>query len=324
MPQEPYADSLESGQPHQLFAVDADGRVLGRKERRRRAFGYFGLLSSLLGLGLYTSAQLDGAPGWFLAGAMGALVFWRVDLSLRFERGARAAARSRILEADRVFTGIARRRFLPVGRRAQAYDWLSQCASLRGDAELALAHTRAALRHHGRSAPASIRLTRMSEVLLLARLGRVQEARRFFAAISEEPEGEVLRLRFYFVEAYLAFKEGKHSLSESVLHDRAKFALQVTAAAPLLLALGWAFAQVGDEDMAQLLVDEAMDRPHDTLEKTVPDLLDWAESRRPVEASEVSAVRVADPSVRVAERALERREDEALEPRRALSERARG
>jgi len=77
-------------------------------------------------------------------------------------------------------------------------------------------------------------------------------------------------------ELFLAFHEGRHELDDEALHERAKFALGITTASPMLALLSWAFAENGDEEMAELLRDEAQDRhPGKLMSVPMPKLDAW-------------------------------------------------
>lgn len=143
-----------------------------------------------------------------------------------------------------------------------------------------LAHVESVLRRHGRARSVQARLARYSEVYLLVNVGRLDDARAKLEALGPIPEGEYYRITHWGAELYLALAEGAHAIDEDELHHRAKAALAITSAGPLLGLLAWAFDQQGDAEMSALLLDEARDRhPGRKLSGPMPLLEAWMETR---------------------------------------------
>ena len=274
-----YANDLESATAKQILAVDTRGNVISRRARRLRSFAYHGILAGLIGVEGLAGYALYGVAGLSIAAVLGALVSWRLRLNAKRGEGVRAIAAFDLDAAERIFSAIQKRRLLPRRWRAHTYDWLAQCAMLRGDAALALERTREALRRRGSRPGLYNTLARMREVNCLVRLGRLEEARTCFDALGPEPAGEVPALARYTCELFLAFAEGRHTLSDETLHERAQFALGVTLSTPLLTGLAWAFERLGDEDMAELLASEARDRATPGFAKALPELAEWLDAR---------------------------------------------
>jgi hypothetical protein len=275
-------DTLAEARAQDLVHVDRTGRVRSRGAARRWNLAYWGTLGSLLILEAYLGMVLFGLPGLSIAAALGLFVGWAVNQSVQLGQGLRDALAGRLDEAERRFKRLTERRFLNRGIRARATTGLAFVATLRDRTEEALLLTRQALdliRH--RDSVLGVR-ARQAEAQLLARLGRLGEAEAVFDDLGGEPSGEVLKLGHLTTQLYLAFKRGAHGFDDDALHEMASFALPITAAAPLLALLSWAFEEKGDTDMRDLLRDEAMDRhPGALLSARMPEVEAWLNGEAP-------------------------------------------
>ena len=270
------ADSLAEAGPRDLVHIDRKGKVVTGGRARIIRVGYWGLLTSLVGAEAYLGYTAFGVLGLSVAAALGGYVAFVFTRVAHLRRGLGLLLSSSLDEAEAAFERVATGRFTPRRMRARGLGGLSAVARLRGRPELALKRLRQSLllrRRGGALAEAA----RHTEAQLLARLGRVQEARAVLAEASPDiPEGEYPRLTYHTAELYIAFCDGRHQLDDDELHERASFALGITSAAPLLALLAWAFEQRGDDDMRQLLLDEAKDRhPGDLLSGPMPRLQRW-------------------------------------------------
>lgn len=274
------AKDLESAEPHDLVHVDGKGRVRSPLRLRVLTSTYWSVLGLLVVAEGWLGYQLMGTPGLSLAVVLGAFVAWVGSRHLLLRRATREALASNLDEAEARLMRIAHGRLVPRRMRASARSWLSYCASLRGDAEGALAHSREAVRLWGKRKHILSTISRYGEVYALTRCGQLDEARVALEALGPMPQGEYLRITHLNVGLYLAFVEGKHSFSDDELHEHSKNALGITAAGPLLALLAWAFEKNGDAEMAELLFEEAKDRhPGDLLSKRMPDLQRWMDER---------------------------------------------
>jgi len=277
------ADNLAEAGPRDLVYVDRKGRVRTRARTRALTVAYWGALGALVAAEGYLGYEVFGWPGLSIATVLGGYVGWIFTRVGLLRRGLRQMMDGDLEGAEGVFERVAKARLSPKHLRARAWGGLASAARLRGDDELALARVREAIRlsTRRRSKRAVAQTARHLEAQLLARLGQAGEARAVWRELpSEVPEGEYTRLSYHTTELYLAFCEGRHDLSDDALHERASFALSITAAAPLLALLAWAFEQSDDAEMSELLRDEAKDRhPGELLSVPMPDLDRWLDGR---------------------------------------------
>ncbi len=302
-----YAEDLATAGPKDVIVIDRRGDVVSHRGRRLRWGIYYGALAILLSLEALAGYELFGVPGLGIAASLGLLVGWRVLLNARMVEAVRAAVALDLDRAEKLFESILARRFLPFGTRSVVLAWLGYSALMRDEPELALERTREALRRRGAGVTTVMQLARDREVRLLVRLGRIDEARACFDALGGEPKGEALRLAYYTTELYLAFAEGRHSLDDDTLHERAKHALSITVSTALLAGLAWAFERSGDDEMAELLACQARDRPRDALDRTMPELAEWLDARGAVRAR----VEIEDEALEPAPRSAAHRERRA-------------
>lgn len=296
------ADSLERARPEDRVHIDREGRVRSPTRYRMIVGAYWGTLGLLTVTEAYLGYLLVGVPGLSLGVVIGAGLAWLGSRHLLLRRSSEAALSGELDVAEAAARKIADGRFVPRNLRALAHGRLAFCASLREDADKTLYHTRESLRLWGKSQNVLARLARYGEAYALTRLGTLDTARDVLEGLGPEPSGEFLQLAHWTTEHFLAFKEGRHDWDDDVLHARAKRALAITSAAPLLALLAWAFAERGDRDMAELLLEEARDRhPGDLLSKRMPELQRWMEGDRPrvrVEVEEVEAELEPSPAAK--------------------------
>ena len=283
------ANTLEEAGPRDLVHIDARGRVRSRAKARVLATLYWGTLTALVGVEAFLGHSLFGLPGLSIAAALGGYMGWVGTRLIYLRRGLELLTESKLDDADAFFQRVANARLVPRRLRARAWGGLAATASVRGDPETALAHLRESLRLQGKSRRAIGLAAKHSEIKLLARLGRIPEARELMALLPQgEPKGEYTLLSHYSTHLYVAFRDGKHDFDDGALHDMAAFALPITSAAPLLALLAWAFEKNGDADMRELLLDEALDRhPGDLLSMTMPNLQRWMDEAPRARAAEV-------------------------------------
>ncbi|MBX3276303.1 MAG: hypothetical protein KF729_38980 [Sandaracinaceae bacterium] len=270
------ADTLADAGPRDLVHVDGKGRVRSRARAQALTVGYWGLVSTLVGIEAYLGYALLGWPGLSIAAALGGWVGWVFTRVGHLKGGVRSLVSSDLEGAEAHFERVAHARLVPRHLKARALAGLAGVARVRGDDALALERIRRAIALSRRPKAALAQTARHHEAQLLARLDRHEEARAVLEEIGEPAPGEYVRLSHHTTELYLAFRAGRHALSDDALHERASFALPITAAAPLLALLGWAFSERGDDEMAELLVGEARDRhPGELLSGPMPDLDRW-------------------------------------------------
>lgn len=302
------ADNLAEAGPRDLVYVDREGRVRTRARTRAIALAYWGTLTALVAAEGYLGYEVFGWPGLSIATVLGGYVGWIFTRVGLLRRALRLMMDGDLEGAEGLFERVAGARLAPKHLRARAWGGLASAARLRGDDELALTRVREAIRLSSkrRRKRAVAQTARHLEAQLLARLGQLREARAVWRELpAEVPDGEYTRLSYHTTELYLAFCEGQHDLSDDALHERASFALSITAAAPLLALLAWAFELSDDADMSELLRDEAKDRhPGELLSVPMPDLDAWLDGR--------PRVRVEIDQEHEAEAELERRRAERL------------
>lgn len=272
------ADTLAEAGPRDLVNLDRKGRVRTRAQTWALVGGYWGILGSLVAVEGYLGYLLLGMPGLSIAAVLGGYVGWIFTRVTHLRRATRMLVTNQLEEAEAAYLRVAQSRFTPRHLKARAWGGLASAARLRGEDELALERVRKAIALQRRKRPLGLTARHM-EAAVLARLGRLQESRAVWRELPQDiPDGEYVKLSHHTTELYLAFCEGSHGFDDDALHERASFALEITAAAPLLALLGWAFEQNGDTEMATLLVDEARDRhPGELMSVPMPEVSGWLE-----------------------------------------------
>lgn len=280
------APNLQVASNRDIVHIDRAGRVRSPLRYRAIHAAYYGLLGALVLAEIALVVRLfgDSGPTGAVMGAFVALglswVAYAISRQFALRRAQRAVAGDRLEEAERIYRGVLEARLLPPKYKTFAEQGVAACDAIAGRHEEALAHVQTVLRRHGRAQSVQARVARYSEVYLLVNVGRLDEAREKLEALGPIPEGEYYRITHWGAELYLALAEGRHGLDEDELHHRAKAALAITSAGPLLGLLAWAFDQQGDGEMAALLLEEARDRhPGQKLSGPMPLLEAWMEQQ---------------------------------------------
>jgi hypothetical protein len=265
------ASDLASARPTQLIAVDRKGKVMSPARYQWKMWAWYTYVIGLVGfLNVYV---------WWVAGPLGLLgsgpfalwvghVLWRAK---QLKHAGLLVQDMRLEEAARAARACATSRWVPRAYRGMAQSTLCTIARYQGQDAIALEHLRLA-RELLHKKMIQRRVLEFAEVTLLVNLGRLEEARECFEKRSEGERGEIDRLAMITAELYLAFAEGHHDLDETELHERGRYALSLSVGAPLLCLTGWAFRELGDEDMAEHLLKEAADRWHPLYDNLVPRL----------------------------------------------------
>jgi tetratricopeptide (TPR) repeat protein len=125
-------------------------------------------------------------------------------------------------------------------------------------------------------------INRFSEGVLLAQLGRVTEARKALEDLQAAPEGEYFEILRINVRLMLAFATDDVAVLPPDLHAWTRLALDTTSAELALTLLGWAHVRRGDDDMAALLIEQALDRMDEELfRRLYPKPYAWVSAHRP-------------------------------------------
>jgi hypothetical protein len=261
------------------FWIDANGQAISpARARFQMALHYFfygvgGVF--LVGMGTMAGGVLGGVLG---AGAAAAMIAthdrpWvfraRLYRLLGAERHDDAEALCRRL--------LARRRASPL-MRSLGHRGLAYLRLRVGDFAGALEEYRSAVELR-ESWPADFgpfeRATLVyGEVLALVNLGRVAEARTRLATVPM-PRRDYLRIQHWIADLFVQLGEGRVSIPEEELWQRARTGLAVLASGALVPLCGWAFEQLGDREMAEHLREVALDRGARGLERAAPALHRW-------------------------------------------------
>jgi tetratricopeptide (TPR) repeat protein len=279
VPAVPLARSLQTAPQRSFVHVDRKGQV--RSPARLRALQAldYGLIGAAVALPVVYTVALG--PLFGLAGLVAtATAAWRVAATRRIKRGASLLVHDRLDEAEAALAPLLRRGRAPRRLRALAAQNLGACSARRGDHAAALDRQREAIRLHGRSRSPLAISVRYAEIYSLANLGRTGEARDRLAERGPAPAGDYLRVMHWGAELYLALAEGRHTLDEPELHERARVALGITSSSALLGLLAWAHHHAGDTDQAWHLLGEALDRVDMPLDRVMPRLAAWMEDHR--------------------------------------------
>jgi tetratricopeptide (TPR) repeat protein len=282
------SDSLKSAARDEFVYVSRRGEV--RPSWRYRA-GRVGTLVATTGVGALGIALCFMAGTPFLSIIyIATLVFvanlWRHGE--RLKRGATLVAADRLDEAAAELEPLVAARLVPKTVRALAWQNLGGIAARRSQHATALEYTRKcrALLDSGglggRFVPAGPWrwISRFNEALLLAQLGRIDEAKRAAHGLRNAPDGEYFRILHMNVELMLAFVQRDASVLPHDLFPWSKLALETTSAELALALLGWAQLERGDEDMGEHLLDAAVDRiDADLFARVYPDVHAWLRSR---------------------------------------------
>lgn len=243
----------------------------------------------IAGLGVAITASIGGTVLGIALGApwlsliyLGTLGWianvWR--LSERLKKGASLLAADRLEEAEAELLRLVDARGASRTLRALAWQNLAGVAARRGDHAEALQRIRkcGALFDRMWWPPAGPWkwINRFTEILLLAQLGRLDEARTKRRALSGAPGGEYFRILAMNADLMIAFAAQDPTGLPDDLHEWSKVALQTTTAELALTLLAWAHFTRGDQDMGEHLLGEATDRiDSDLFGRTYPTVWAW-------------------------------------------------
>lgn len=274
------ARSLADARPTSLVYVDRKGQVRSPARYRAAEAASYAALASVIAGFTAVYGSMFGAAGVAAGGLLAGLFGWRIRQVYRLRRAALLVVHDRVEEAIPILERIARSRS-PRRLRAMAEQNLGAAHARRGRYEEALAHQRRAIELHGaraRSRP-PVRAVQYAEVVTLVNLGRIGEARaRFLERSPRAPEGDYLRMQHWVAELYLALAGADLAFDEDDLHERARAGLRMTGGAALLGLTAWAHHRAGDVDQSWHLLREALDRPGEPIERSLPRLHAWMQA----------------------------------------------
>lgn len=284
------SDNLRSASRDEFVYVSRRGEV--RPAWRFRA-GRTATLTAAIGVGSAGVALCFAAGVPLLAliylGTLGYIgVFWRHGA--RLKRGAALLAAEQLEEAEHEFRTLLSARTASKGLKALAWQNLASLDARRGNQASALEHVRACKRLLAKgwvSAGPWRWINLFSEALLLAQLGRVEEAIAARAGLADAPKGEYFEILRMNMELMLAFVRGDTRELPADLHDWLRVALDTTAAELALALLAWAHYARGDNDMGAHLLRQAYDRIDPRLFANVyPRVMQWLVETEPQVARE--------------------------------------
>jgi hypothetical protein len=268
------ARSLDRARKGQLLYVGNDGEVRSPEALRTRNVLAYSLIGgvTLSGIALAAMTFPPVIPLYLVLGGRFAA---SANAIQKLNASSAALGRGEAATAQREAEPVAKAWWLPRHVRALAEIRIAAALAIEGQAEQALERLR-----RGRSQLSSRsvqhRSSRYTEVHLLIQVGQLEEARKVFTELGASPEGEVLRVAHWLAELHLACAEGKLSLDEQALHERARKGLAMTAGRDLLQLCAWGYAQLDDRDQVEFLLGEALDREGAShLAITMPSLHRW-------------------------------------------------
>jgi hypothetical protein len=103
-------------------------------------------------------------------------------------------------------------------------------------------------------------ISRFTETLLLAQLGRIEDARSVRRELDDAPDGEYFQILRMNTDLMIAFASADTRALPTDLHPWTRIALQTTTAELALALLAWAHLARGDDDMGHHLLQEARER----------------------------------------------------------------
>jgi hypothetical protein len=273
------ARSLATAEPGEVILVDADGRLQTWRTRAVRlvrlgvvggAFGVLaGAVATMLGPvfgALALVGMAGGMVGWaFRAQRLGRVL--RPAMTLHME--------GRFREARETIEPLVQRKDCAPGvlRIAAASSWAL------GRHEEALALLQRAAPH---ATGLEHWLNQSMRVLVLATMGRVDEAKRAREALGSGPGGEVAELAQPLLPLTLAFHADDAALvpDEETQHAWSRAALLRNHFGGVLYYLSWAAWKRGDDELAQHLLREAVPRTRTVEEDlSAPKLAAWRAAR---------------------------------------------
>jgi hypothetical protein len=268
------ARSLDRARKGQLLYVGNDGEVRSPEALRTRNVLAYGLIGgvTLSGIALAAVTFPPIIPLYLVLGGRFAA---SANAIHRLNEASAALGRGDAAGAQKAAEPVAKAWWLPRHVRALAEIRIAAALAIEGHADQALIRLR---RGRGQLSPRSVqhRSSRFTEVHLLVQLGQLAEARAVLADLGPAPPGEVLRVAHWLAELHLDCAEGKLSLDEQALHERARKGLAMTAGRDLLQLCAWGYAQLEDREQVEFLLGEALDREGSShLDTTMPSLHRW-------------------------------------------------
>jgi hypothetical protein len=279
------ANSLANARRDEFVYLDGRGEVLPRWRYLvyEAALMPFTAVSALAGTWVAIAVGAPVLTFAFFAGAF--WVGYKAWLTKRVRCGAAMVLAGDYSSAEQLLTPIAESRMAPRSVRGMARQDLGGIAVRRGQPEAALEHVRLA-RDDLERTPGPWRFINVhAEVHLLARLGRLQEARTRYSVLAQAPTGEYFQLQRMNTDLLLAFYEGSTDRLPEDLFPWARFALETTAAELAVVLLGWAHRTRGDRDLGDHLLVEGRSRIDESLFRTMfPEVWSWLQGNVPAPA----------------------------------------
>jgi len=275
------SSSLESSVPGELLLVGASGQVMTRRERI-----YYQLKRSmLLGAVAGMLAAYGSTITHSLFGALVAPVMFLLLISFRLRNGARIRGVAALLGAQRdaeamaEIDALSRQRL--DGRERIALDHMRGHVAWRlGRRQEALAAFTKVAERTGARGQAWSRtihyLCQFQRAQLLCIEGRVDEARAIEPDLDRAPAGDYFRLQRHYVRLQIAFASHTSGGMPGDLYDWARSILKTNRFGSGAVLLAWAFADRGDEEMADHMLREAVPRLRDErMAVMMPELSAW-------------------------------------------------
>lgn len=285
-PQMKISGSLARAERDEFVYIGRRGEV--RSPARYKAQKMAGMtiagVAALFGVGMSFSL---GIP-WLSLLYIGLLGYgihaWR--LSGQLKQGAALLAADRLEEAEALLMPLAHNRFASRGVRALAWQNLAGIEVRKGRHACALERVRRCgelFRQHWRPSVGPWPwINRFSELQLLVQLGRLEEAEEIATIIKHAPDGEYFQALHMNAALALAFAHDDVDRLPDDLHPWIRVALETTTAELALTLLGWALERRGDVDMAEHLLDQALERLDPPLFRSFyPNVYAWLVKRRP-------------------------------------------
>jgi len=261
--------------------VDARGHVLTKRDRQltvRRVGVVFGVA---IGMAIVASGGAALIPALVTFPILvGSFALWRHRVVLPIARAQSLLLEGDLDGAEAVLSRASRRaRGQGVRWRASVEGWL---AYGRGRNDIAIARFTQAMEL---ASPRRVfyLFAQVGLVEALARSGDIARAKEVRSAMNvPEPPSAIVEVSIAGADLAIAFAEhSAASFDDELLHRWVRLALEVSHTRTTIALLAWVFATRGDQDMADHLVREALDRfcwcPLDSW----PALHEWIEARRP-------------------------------------------
>jgi hypothetical protein len=276
------ARTLEEAGPGTLVYLDGEGQVRSPTHARAMSALSYGAAGAIVAAATAFYLAAFGPLGALAGVALGGALWLRVSRNKRMVRAVTLIQADQLDEAEVLCRRTLSGRLVPRQLRAVAHQNLSAIATRRGDFETALGELRKAIRLRHSVLRRSVMLDVLAylEIALLVNLGRVGEARARLDGRGAAPEGNYLRVQHWTADLYVQFAEGRLALDEDQLWERSHAALQITGAAQLLALCAWGYAERRDAEMSSHLLEQAVDRAEQGMDKRAPLLWRWVESRR--------------------------------------------